>query len=449
MLIDTTAPRNGGPAPAAIAEAFSLMAFAHAPAPIIVPASATIPSGLAAGDPDLETVLAEAARDIDMVGGDPAVTEAAAESAIIEASQDLTSSLPGAAPVPSSLIATAAAAIGDAGVEAALFQTGGGDAEVSPPALFSFNAAQGSLGRIPGEGAYPSAEPDVGETAITQETLRNQQSAGPLTNAAVLAASPSIDVSREPAGAPKLTAAMNGIKVPDAPPPSALPENLLSVPATTTAPRPAAASHTFDQSAQARPRIDAKSADAIRFSDVSAGQSAMRSDAQVIGYPHPLAPSAASEYIGSAVTPTRMGDAAAVPLSGVAIEIATRAVDGDRRFEIRLDPPELGRIDVRLDMARDGTVSSRLIVERAETLDLLRRDAGNLERALQTAGLNTNGSGLEFSLRDGSGNPRAAPERLVRADLLIIPDEDVAVTEAVRRAYGVLRGLGRDVDIRI
>ena len=46
-------------------------------------------------------------------------------------------------------------------------------------------------------------------------------------------------------------------------------------------------------------------------------------------------------------------------------------------------------------------MTSRLIVERAETLDLLRRDAPQLERALQHAGLNTEG-GLQFSLRDQS-----------------------------------------------
>jgi hypothetical protein len=32
---------------------------------------------------------------------------------------------------------------------------------------------------------------------------------------------------------------------------------------------------------------------------------------------------------------------------------------------------------------------------------------------------------------------------------LIVPDEDVAVREAVRRAYGVLRGFGAGVDIRV
>ena len=74
--------------------------------------------------------------------------------------------------------------------------------------------------------------------------------------------------------------------------------------------------------------------------------------------------------------------AAAIPLAGVAIEIASKALAGKNHFEIRLDPPELGRIEVRLDVDRDGNVTSRLIADRSDTLDLLRRDAAGLERAL-------------------------------------------------------------------
>jgi flagellar hook-length control protein FliK len=151
---------------------------------------------------------------------------------------------------------------------------------------------------------------------------------------------------------------------------------------------------------------------------------------------------------GSAPAPHPHGDPN-VPLAGLAVEIAARAHDGKRRFEIRLDPPELGRIDVRLDVARDGQVTSRLVVERAETLDLLRRDAPALERALQSAGLRTGESGLEFSLRDHSGGQRHVPEPAPRLHILIVPDDDVAVREAVRRGYGILRGLGRGIDIRV
>ncbi|MFC6740326.1 flagellar hook-length control protein FliK [Methylobacterium tardum] len=57
-------------------------------------------------------------------------------------------------------------------------------------------------------------------------------------------------------------------------------------------------------------------------------------------------------------------------------------------FQIRLDPVELGRIDVKLeiDKAR-GTVTTHLVVDRPETLAMLQRDAGQLQQALSQAGL--------------------------------------------------------------
>jgi flagellar hook-length control protein FliK len=152
---------------------------------------------------------------------------------------------------------------------------------------------------------------------------------------------------------------------------------------------------------------------------------------------------------GTAAAPPAETSDAGVPITGLAVEIAARSLEGKRRFEIRLDPPELGRIDVRLDVGRDGQVTSRLVVERAETLDLLRRDAPTLERALQSAGLRTDDAGLQFSLRDQSGGRWAGVEATARSHLLIVPDEDVAVREAVRRGYGVLRGLGRGIDISV
>jgi flagellar hook-length control protein FliK len=136
----------------------------------------------------------------------------------------------------------------------------------------------------------------------------------------------------------------------------------------------------------------------------------------------------------------------AVPIAGVAIEIISRAQDGLRRFEIRLDPPELGRIDVRLDVDSGGNVTSRLTAERAETLDLLRRDAPQLERALQHAGLNTEG-GLQFSLRDQSFANRDQTPRSVPT--FIMPDDEPAAAEAARRGYGRLIGLGGGIDIRV
>ena len=135
-----------------------------------------------------------------------------------------------------------------------------------------------------------------------------------------------------------------------------------------------------------------------------------------------------------------------VPISGLAVEIVARVHEGLRRFEIRLDPPELGRIDVRLEVDRGGNVTSRLTVERAETLDLLRRDAPQLERALQHAGLNTEG-GLQFSLRDQNFANREQTDQ--NAATFIVPDDEPAAAEAALRGYGRLMGLGGGVDIRV
>lgn len=95
-----------------------------------------------------------------------------------------------------------------------------------------------------------------------------------------------------------------------------------------------------------------------------------------------------------------------INLPAMAFEVVRQLRNGTQQFEIRLDPPELGKVDVQLEM--DGkNVTARLTVERAETLDLLQRDQRALERALQQAGLNTDKANLQFSLRqDQQGGQR-------------------------------------------
>jgi len=92
-----------------------------------------------------------------------------------------------------------------------------------------------------------------------------------------------------------------------------------------------------------------------------------------------------------------------VNIPGVAFEIVRQFRAGMQRFEVRLDPPEMGRIDVRMEM-EGNNVTARLVVERAETLDLLQRDARALERALQQAGLNAERANLQFSLKQDGQN---------------------------------------------
>jgi hypothetical protein len=151
--------------------------------------------------------------------------------------------------------------------------------------------------------------------------------------------------------------------------------------------------------------------------------------------------------------PTTATAPAAVPIAGLAVEIAAQAHAGKNRFEIRLDPPELGRINVRLDVDHDGKVTSRLVADRQETLDILRRDAPALEHALQQAGLKTGDNALQFSLRDqgGFGNQNPNPNHHSPADAarVVVPDRELPPVEATTAAYGRLAATSSGIDIRV
>jgi flagellar hook-length control protein FliK len=91
---------------------------------------------------------------------------------------------------------------------------------------------------------------------------------------------------------------------------------------------------------------------------------------------------------------------AEVPLSAVPIEIGLKSLAGINHFEIRLDPVELGRIEVRLEIDKEGGVKAHLSVDRVETMALLQRDAKTLESAFDQAGLKLSGGSVDVSLRD-------------------------------------------------
>jgi flagellar hook-length control protein FliK len=105
----------------------------------------------------------------------------------------------------------------------------------------------------------------------------------------------------------------------------------------------------------------------------------------------------------------------------LAQQVGQRAGAGETRFEIRMDPPELGRIEVRLHIDRDNRAHAVLLAERADTLSDLSRASRALERALEDAGLKLAQGGLEFGLKrdaphQGMAEGRQPVERLVAAD---------------------------------
>lgn len=86
-------------------------------------------------------------------------------------------------------------------------------------------------------------------------------------------------------------------------------------------------------------------------------------------------------------------------LPALAVEISAKSQSGAKQFDIRLDPPELGRVEVRLSIDATGKASAHLSADQPQTLSLLQKDAPILTRALREAGLDVAQDGLNFSLR--------------------------------------------------
>ena len=136
----------------------------------------------------------------------------------------------------------------------------------------------------------------------------------------------------------------------------------------------------------------------------------------------------------------------APPVVQMALQIAAAAPRRIERLFVQLEPPALGRVEVRLEFSRDNRVSALIAADRHDILDVLQRDSRGLERALQDAGLRLADNGLSFSLRQEQRQERrgAGPSHpALRIESAAAP----APAEPLQPLRWV--GLHRILDIRI
>jgi hypothetical protein len=65
---------------------------------------------------------------------------------------------------------------------------------------------------------------------------------------------------------------------------------------------------------------------------------------------------------------------------------------------IRLDPPELGHVQIRIDRPVEAPAHVEITVEKPETLNLLLRDQPQLQRALDQAGVPPDGRSVTIHM---------------------------------------------------
>ena len=149
--------------------------------------------------------------------------------------------------------------------------------------------------------------------------------------------------------------------------------------------------------------------------------------------------------------PARAGPETVLAL---AAQMARRLDDGVTRFDLELNPGDLGRVDVRLEIDAAGGIRAAFTFEDAHAAGELGRRADELQKSLESAGFNLSG-GLTFDVagdrsqgrnpgwadaRDGRNPAPAAPEREAGRE---VPSD---ITEALSGRRMAARS---GVDIRI
>ena len=83
----------------------------------------------------------------------------------------------------------------------------------------------------------------------------------------------------------------------------------------------------------------------------------------------------------------------------VSVKISKALQAGQDRITIRLNPAELGRVEVKMELTYDGRTTAVVTADNRDTLEMLRRDSSDLQKALQEGGLQLSDSDLTFNLR--------------------------------------------------
>jgi flagellar hook-length control protein FliK len=187
--------------------------------------------------------------------------------------------------------------------------------------------------------------------------------------------------------------------------------------------------------------------DALKTSSDTGGD-AMNRDGNRQSTPQPAAPAPAAAPTAATALPafdplaaaapqgaTHTGDPAATEHRarasaigedvGIAIVRHADSGSGDV-LVIRLDPAELGKIEVRLRMDEARQLSAEVTADQPATLDLLRRDSDNLTRALNDAGFRADDQSLRFDSRGFGQSDQQAQQGRRIASRAYLNDGDAA-----------------------
>ena len=119
----------------------------------------------------------------------------------------------------------------------------------------------------------------------------------------------------------------------------------------------------------------------------------------------------------------------------IKVNITQSAIKGVDKIEIQLKPAELGHLEIKMQISKDGRLQAHIVASDANTMELLQKDLSALKQAFDNAGFQTEDGSFSFSYRGDEQNNNER-ERL-RTFIGEVITQDVAEETAANDYIGV------------
>lgn len=101
------------------------------------------------------------------------------------------------------------------------------------------------------------------------------------------------------------------------------------------------------------------------------------------------------------------------PFEKIKISLSKAIESKDDKIIVQLEPAHLGKVEINLNINEHHEGKLSIIVEKSETLELLRNDISILEKSLNEIGIKTESASLELNLRGDDSNHQQKNEQFI------------------------------------
>ncbi|MBR1606008.1 MAG: flagellar hook-length control protein FliK [Alphaproteobacteria bacterium] len=115
----------------------------------------------------------------------------------------------------------------------------------------------------------------------------------------------------------------------------------------------------------------------------------------------------------------------------IKVNITQSAIKGVDKIEIQLKPADLGKIEIKLQIGRDGQLHAHITAAHAETLEILQKDISSLKDAFAGAGYLTDDGSFSFARQGEENNEREKMREFIGEIITHDVEEEMAANDYI------------------